>query len=840
MKVSGVFMIIYMILLVSMAVIPGVNAQEELSQTPAGFSEEIIDDDLRGLNVTTPESDGIYPSSLMGDPGSRMVKMVSSDSPGSSVDMTGVEWQTLLGDRYGDILSDIQETSDKGYIAVGSASLNGSMGGEIWNGYSDAWVIKFRNDKTIEWQRLFGGNGFDQGLSIRQTKEGDYVFAGYSSSNNSGFTDQNHGMNDLWVMKLDSNGNKIWQQLIGGSSNDVAHSIRQTSDGGYIIAGDTFSRDIPGVDPIIGGIYAAKLKPDGTIDWQKVFGGSGEDSGSSIIPATDGGYILTGFSNSGDFGGGQNHGNSDIFVMKLDDSGNQQWLKLIGGSGNEVTVLDNTINSTKDGGYILTGHTSSYDNGDVGVNHGSNDVWVVKLNSTGGIEWQNLYGGRGCDIVGGISEVSDGGYIFTGHPSSSESGDVTEKNFGIRDVWVVRLDSSGNILWEKLMGGNNWDQSTSIRQTSDGGYIFAGLTSSSNSGYIGTNHGHDDGWIVKLNPRLTVDVWDADTNFWVPNVTVTLHNINRNESRNLTALIKGRVVYTDSGENHWIVKDGKYSVMATADYYRTSAPVNFNYSGDGQRIIVNMTPLIANYTKSFSITCIEHYDNICGADGKCAISGSFDECDNIASNLIKAGYKMNFYHQDEEVVKENFAVDPSYTGHMLTESAFHYHSGHGTDPFNNSGTLFSTYLPLKNYAFYNITKGIGLVLPYDVKGKWGGKNKWVLLDSCKVLRDDDWGNALTTSHGILGYTSVSWVHANFGETFFKYAFDKNETIVNAYKNATIGAYQDENITAKAITKTLDQMENDQFPGVGYMAEDGDINSKSKFNLTWNCRSDLKW
>lgn len=221
-------------------------------------------------------------------------------------------------------------------------------------------------------------------------------------------------------------------------------------------------------------------------------------------------------------------------------------------------------------------------------------------------------------------------------------------------------------------------------------------------------------------------------------------------------------------------------------------------------------------------------------------TGLIDECDNVASNLIRAGYKMNFYHKDEEVIKENFAVDPSYTGHMLTESAFHYHSGHGTDPFNNSGTFFKTFLPLKNYAFHNITQGIGLVFPKNVEKKWGGKNKWVMLDACNVLRDNDWGNALTTSHGILGYTSVSWVKADFGDTFFKYAFDKNETIVSAYKNATIATYQDDNITAKAITRTLDQMENDQFPGVGYMAKDGLLNSTEQQRLNWNCRRGLEW
>lgn len=828
-------MIISTILLVSITIIPVAIAQEEANQTLTDLRGVSEPDYLQGRNLATPESVNISSAENTADSSTRMTSLALNGLQGTPAETAGIEWQLLLGGSYGDNLFDIQPTTDGGYIAVGAT---GSRDGNITvsgSGSSDAWVVKISKTGAIQWQKLYGGNKYDEGMSIRQTSDGGYVFAGSTASTDGEFSG-NHGVDDVWVVKLYSNGTKQWQSLMGGGYGDYGYSIRQTADG-YLVAGNTFSKNIetPGND--IGGIYAAKLNSSGTVLWQKVFGGSGTDWGSSMIPASDGGYILVGYSDSEDFATSQRYGNEDIVLMKLDTAGKQQWLKILGGDLYDRTGYDNVISQTSDGGYILTAQSTSGGTGDVAPGHGSNDAWVAKLFTNGSIQWQKSFGGAGCDVVGGISEISGGGYIFTAQAASSASGDVSDTNFGVRDVWVVRLDSSGNLLWEKLMGGSKWEQSTSIRETSDGGYIFAGLTSSTDSGYIGTSHGRDDAWVVKLNPRLVVDVMDAaETNMWVPNVTVILHDVTHNEDQNLSTLINGRVVFSDSGYNHQyrLEKGQKYSVKATADMYYPGPVVNITYAGDGQRMILNLTPLIANYTKSFSITCVENYDNMAPP------TGLLDECDNVASNLIRAGYKMNFYHKDEEVIKENFAVDPSYTGHMLTESAFHYHSGHGTDPFNNSGTFFNTFLPLKNYAFHNITKGIGLVFSYDVKKKWGGKNKWVLLDSCYVLRDDDWNNALTTSHGILGYTSVSWVKADFGDTFFKYAFDKNETIVSAYKNATIVAYQNDNITAKAITRTLDQMNKDPFPGVGNMVADADPNSKKSFNLTWNCKSGVVW
>jgi hypothetical protein len=824
-KVSSISIIICTILLVSTAVIPVVNAQGESNQSSADSSEVSEQNYLRGMNITTPESVGTSSTVNNGESSTRMTNLALSGLQSTPAETSGIEWQSLLGGSYGDSLFDIQQTDDGGYIAVGAT---GSRDGDIsgaGHGSSDAWVVKFSNTGVIQWQKLYGGTRYDEALSIRQTMDGGYVFTGFTASTDGEFA-ANHGSDDVWVVKLDNNGNQQWQSLMGGNYSDYGNSVRQTADGGYIVAGNTFSNNIESAGSDVGGIYAARLDPAGTVLWQKAFGGSGYDFGSSIIPASDGGYILAGYSDSWDFGTSQRRGNEDVVVMKLDESGNQQWLKLLGGNGYDRTGYDNVISPTSDGGYILTAQSTSDEDGDVGFNHGSFDTWVVKLDNEGTIEWQNMFGGTSCEVIGSITQISDGGYILTAQAGSSQSGDVVEKNYGEHDIWVVRLDPSGNLLWQKLMGGNGWDQSTSIRQTTDGGYIFAGFTQSSDSGYIGTNRGYEDAWVVKLNPRLVVDVIDSDTNEPVMGATVYLYDVTNDEEQNITA-INGHAAFSDSGESHQyrLINGNKYSVRATADIYGNSTWVNITYSGDGQRAIVNLTPLIAEYDNSFSITCIEHYDNIGPANG------SIDECNNVSSNLIKAGYKMNFYHKDGEVKREDFHTNLLYSGLTLSDSAFHYHSGHGGDALNLS---LITSLPLKGYSGpWDV--GNYITAP-DVFKKWGGKNKWVMLDSCFTLRDKNWGRALTTSHGIMGWTSYGSVRKEFPDKFFEYAIGDKWKIKEAYKKATIDIEQTDNMSAAIITKNKEQFLNDHFPGQGSMAPDGDPLSLEVYRRQWMCKS----
>ena len=260
---------------------------------------------------------------------------------------------------------------------------------------------------------------------------------------------------------------------------------------------------------------------------------------------------------------------------------------------------------------------------------------------------------------------------------------------------------------------------------------------------------------------------------------------------------------------------------------------------DGMLVNLSQQPTYAQTNKSFSITCIENYDYICGNDGICSLSGSFDECDNTAKALIGAGYTMNFYHKDGEVTEKDFATDPSYAGDNITESAFHYHTGHGTNPL-----IVGTYLNLKDSNQYWLP-GIppipvrtgGYVDAGMVAKKWGGKIKWIALQSCNILQDTNWHKTLTSAHGILGYSTSTGLNSDFPVVFFDYALNKKNPIASAYREATIDTYNDANITAVVITKTDDQYNYDHFPGVGYMANDSDQKNDSYQEHSWKCVRD---
>jgi hypothetical protein len=505
--------------------------------------------------------------------------------------MTGIEWSRMLGGSMGDVLFDIQPTNGGNYIAAGGSGSWDMLddNGNVVPGYvnqAEAWIVKIDPTGKILWDKLIGGYGYDQAMSIRPTSDGGYVFAGYSNSNDGDFAGKNHGGYDGWVVKLDQYGNKQWQTLLGGSGEDELYSIRETAENdGYIVTGYTKSVSIQNASMIGPGgntdIFVAKLNLDGSIAWQDVIGGSDFDSGSSIVPASDGGYILTGYTGSTDLPDviNANHGSYDIFLMKLDESGNLQWTKYLGGEGGEATAYGNALQPTQDGGYILTGQTLSSNSGDVAeTTHGSADVWVVKLDQAGDIQWQNLLGGTGYDDGTAIQQTPDGEYILTARTTSDSSGDVGP-NHGGGDIWVVKLDPTGNLLWQTVLGGSAYEQSTAIQPTSDEGFMVAARTDSNMTGNIGLNKGYEDSWLAKLKPRLVVDVLDSDTSAPVPGANVFLHDFSDNEDRNITT-VNGRAVFSDLGASNQdkFVNGSVFSVDATATGYRDSTPLNVTFS----------------------------------------------------------------------------------------------------------------------------------------------------------------------------------------------------------------------------------------------------------------------
>ena len=291
-----------------------------------------------------------------------------------------------------------------------------------------------------------------------------------------------------------------WQRCLGGTGNDGANSIQQTTNVGYIVAGNSHSNDgdISG-NHGGGDIWVIKIDHQGNIQWQKCLGGTG-DEGGSIQQTNDGGYIAAGTTNSNDGDVSGNKGGNDGWLVKLDSTGNITWQKCLGGSGGEQS---HTIAKTNDGGCIVSGWSGS-DDGDVGGNYGTNDVWVVnwdywvmKLDSSGNITWKKCLGGTGQDQGYCVAKTSDGGCLVGGY-CLSNNGQVSGNNGG-GDIWLAKLDSSGSLSWQKCLGGTNAENVASIQQTSDGGYVLAGYAFS-NNGDVSGNHGGQDYWVVKLAP----------------------------------------------------------------------------------------------------------------------------------------------------------------------------------------------------------------------------------------------------------------------------------------------------------------------------------------------------
>jgi len=343
------------------------------------------------------------------------------------------------------------------------------------------------------------------GRSIQQTSDGGYIVAGQTQSDD-GDVSGYHGEGDAWVVKLNSTGSIEWQKCLGGTSGEGAYCIQQTEEGGYILAGPTTSND----GDVIGNngskdFWVVKINNIGSIEWQKCLGGTMDEYPNSIQQTSDGGYIVAGQTQSDDGDVSGNHGDWDMWIVKLNNTGDITWQKCLGGTEHERA---NNIQQTTDGGYIIAGHALSND-GDVSGNHGETDYWIVKIDDLGDNEWQKCLGGTSYESAESIQQTSDGGYIIVGS-TDSDDGDVSGNN-GFSDYWVVKINNLGDIEWQKCLGGTGQERARAIQQTTDEGHIIAGYTDS-NDGDVNGNNGASDFWVVKLNntPLIAAFTWNPD------------------------------------------------------------------------------------------------------------------------------------------------------------------------------------------------------------------------------------------------------------------------------------------------------------------------------------------
>ncbi len=416
----------------------------------------------------------------------------------------------------------ITYTSDGGYIVTGyTYSNNGDFNG-MNKGSGDIFVMKLNSFGEVEWEITLGGELYEQGYSITTTNDGGYIISGFTYSNNGDFSGMNNGFHDIFVIKLNTTGKVQWKKTFGGNLPDGSKSLVTTKDNGYILTGFSYSNnnDFNGMNKGSSDVFVIKLNFDGDLIWKKTFGGSEDDSGNSIITTNDGGFVITGntYSNNLNFNLKKND-SSDIFVMKIDSDGDILWNKILGGSGNE---LGNSITSTSDDGYVLTGTTSSNDGDFNGMNKGNQDIFVVKLDSIGNIEWKKTFGGSGNEQGNTITTTDDGKFLFTGVTTSIDGDFVSLKPEG-NNIFVMLLEPTGDTVWNRTFGGSGFDYGWSITTTTDGGFVLTGRTFSNDGDFSGMNKGSSDLLVMKLDSNGNLNNTSSINEFSEPTTTLSVH-----------------------------------------------------------------------------------------------------------------------------------------------------------------------------------------------------------------------------------------------------------------------------------------------------------------------------
>ena len=401
-------------------------------------------------------------------------------------------WQQTLGGQAAEEWGySVDATSDNGIIITGIAySEDGNISGA--KGQGDLWVVRLGPDGKELWNHAYGGNGSDYGLSVKTIPDGSFIIVGTTGSTN-GDVSGYHDNGDLWVIKLSSSGEPVWKHVYGGNMTDEGGDIIQTPDGGYMLVGYTMSNDGDVTGHHGGGdLWMLHLNQTGSIVWQKTYGGSKRDSGSGIIRTTDGEYAMTGNTYSSDGDVTSNHGSSDLWVMKADANGTLLWQKSYGGSkldwGHSLVELP--------GGDLLVAGVTASSDGDVHLNHGAGDIWVLRLSSQGNLIWEKTYGGNFSDNVWKIESSPRGGAFLVGETFSVD--DDILGNHGDADLWTSEIDGNGTLLWQRTLGGSNYDSGSWGRLMQDGNLAVVGTTRSSDGDVHGII-GNGDLWAVKIS-----------------------------------------------------------------------------------------------------------------------------------------------------------------------------------------------------------------------------------------------------------------------------------------------------------------------------------------------------
>ncbi|PSR53948.1 hypothetical protein AHMF7605_10675 [Adhaeribacter arboris] len=470
-----------------------------------------------------------------------------------------IQWNKTLGGNDRDDFSLMIQTPDGGYLLGGSSS-SGRSGDKTQNkrGQTDYWVVKLKADGTKEWDKTFGGSNLESLQAIQPTSDGGYILGGSSNSEISGekteapknFCSKNYCPSDYWIVKIDSQGNKLWDKTLGGDNTDQLTSLQPTSDGGFILGGWSSSsksgdksednnREVNGGSWGLNTDYwIVKINANGSKVWDKTLGGYSTDYLATIQQTSDGGYILGGSSTS-DKGGDKsefNRGTVDSFdywVLKLDSSGKKIWDKTFGGHSNKPEYKGDMLAAiaiTADGGYLLGGASNSGKGANKSQNLiGGEDYWVIKVDAQGNKLWDQVIGGNLNDQLKSVQVNADGGYLLGGSSNSAISGNKSEACLDYfppdsnppskGDFWLVKLRANGTLVWDKTIGGDKGDRLGAFLQTNDKGYVAVGTSWSGSSGTkTDVSHGQTDYWIVKLDSTISSRKKQVITFEPIPNV----------------------------------------------------------------------------------------------------------------------------------------------------------------------------------------------------------------------------------------------------------------------------------------------------------------------------------
>lgn len=428
-----------------------------------------------------------------------------------------INWQNNIGGTDLDVCYEVKRTPDGGYVlgcysdsAISEDKSENSFGGSL-----DFWVVKLNADGEIQWDNTIGGSDFDVLFGIAVLDDGSMVVAGESKSSIGGDkTVASQGGSDYWVLKLDTEGNILWQNAFGGSSDDILRGFNTTADGGFLLTGHSFSGisgDKTEANNGLEDYWVVKIDSNGVFQWDKTLGGSGIDHSWSVSEATDGSIFVGGLSNSPISGDKTEPtmGSRDLWIAKLSSGGDLIWENTIGGDGSDV-VYD--MVATEDNGLVLGAMSNSNISGDKTENSkGGSDIWMVKLNEDGNILWQKTIGGSSSDGTDGLIRIPDVGYLIASNSTSPVSGDKTEGTFSY-DYWIVKVDETGNVIDQNTIQGFDIDIALGLDLAHESGYIAVGY-SDSDTGLDKEEdaQGYFDIWVTRLDLPLNTTEFEDNT-----------------------------------------------------------------------------------------------------------------------------------------------------------------------------------------------------------------------------------------------------------------------------------------------------------------------------------------